>query len=110
MRRRLRLRIGLLRVVPVGFVMADDASGHYTDLAVPSHVARDAANDSTLDTSLRPGGGGSEHDAQNGGPKDQRLHGGSPEKAVAATIRRAAIGSGKGVSFSVGASDPRIDI
>src|ERR1700731_3978581 len=109
MRRRLRLRIGFLRVVPVGFVMADDASGHYTDLAMPSHVARDAANDSTLDTSLRRGGG-SEHDAQNGGPKDQRLHGGSPEKPVAATIRRAAIGSGKGLSFSVGASDPRIDI
>src|SRR5580698_3947075 len=37
-----RLRICPFCVVLVGFVMADDASSHHPDLAMTSHVARDA--------------------------------------------------------------------
>ena len=85
--------IGPVGVPLVGFVMADDASCNHTDLAVAGHMAGNAADDSAFDASFRPGGGGSQCDAQNGGADDQRLHGGSPKRPVAATIRLAMIGS-----------------
>ena len=85
--------IGSVGVPLVGFVMADDASCNHTDLAVAGHMAGNAADDSAFDASFRPGGGGSQCDAQNGGADDQRLHGGSPKRPVAATIRLAMIGS-----------------
>jgi len=85
--------IGSVGVPLVGFVMADDASCNHTDLAVAGHMAGNAADDSAFDASFRPGGGGSQCDAQNGGADDQRLHGGSPKRPVAATIRLAVIRS-----------------
>jgi hypothetical protein len=68
-----------LCVALVGFVMADDASGNGAKLAVvPGHMARHASDDSALNASLRFSGGGSEHDAEQGSTKDQRLHDSSP--------------------------------
>jgi hypothetical protein len=43
-------------------------------------MARDATNDSALDAALCHGAGGGKRDAENGGTKDQRLHGRSPKK------------------------------
>jgi hypothetical protein len=76
--------------------MADDAARNSAHLAVPCDMTRDAPNDRTFDTSLRLGGDWSKRYAQNGGQEDQRLHGGSPKKTVAATIRVAAISSQNG--------------
>ena len=84
--------IGPVGVPLVGFVMADDASCNHTDLAVAGHMAGNATDDSAFDTSFRPGGG-SQCDAQNGSADNQRLHGGSPKRPVAASIRLALIGS-----------------
>jgi hypothetical protein len=42
-------------------------------------MARDAADDSTFDASLRLGGGARKGNAQNGGTDDERLHRGSPK-------------------------------
>jgi hypothetical protein len=85
--------IGPVGVPLVGFVATDDASCNHTDLAVASHMAGNAADDSAFDTSFRLSGGRSQCDAQNGGADDPRLHGGSPKRPVAATIRLAVIGS-----------------
>jgi len=79
-------------------VAADDASGNGPDFAVACQMARDAANDSALDAPLCLSGSWDKRYPQNGGAKDQRLHGSSPKKSVAATIRVAVIGSGKGVT------------
>jgi hypothetical protein len=56
-------------------VAADDASCNNADFAVPCQMARDAADDSALDASLCLSGGWDKHYPQNGGAKDQRLHG-----------------------------------
>jgi hypothetical protein len=45
-------------VLLIGFVPADDASCDSPDFAVPCEMARDATNDSALDTSLCLRGGG----------------------------------------------------
>jgi hypothetical protein len=61
-------------------MMANDASSDSADLAVPPcQMPRDAADDSTLDASLRLGGGARKGNAQNGGTDDKRLHRGSPK-------------------------------
>jgi hypothetical protein len=60
-------------------MMANDASCDSADLAVPCQMARDAADDSTLDASLRLGGGARKGNAQNGGTDNERLHRGSPK-------------------------------
>jgi hypothetical protein len=78
-RGRRRLPIGLGRVLLVGFMMANDASGDSADLAMPCEMAREAADDSTFDASLRLGGGARKGNAQNGGTDDERLHRGSPK-------------------------------
>src|SRR5665213_1138690 len=44
-----RALIVLFGVPLVGFVMADDASGNHADLAMPSHMAGDAADDRAFD-------------------------------------------------------------
>jgi len=69
-RGRLSLRIGLGRVLLIGFVMANDASSDSADLAVPCQMARDAADDSTFDASLRLGGEARKNNAQYGGTDD----------------------------------------
>jgi hypothetical protein len=71
--RRRRLRFGPVRVLLIGFVAADNASSNGPDFAVSCQMARDATNDSALDTSLCLGAGGGKRDAENGGTKDQRL-------------------------------------
>jgi hypothetical protein len=86
--------IGFLRVLLVGFVTADDASCDNADLAVPCHMARDAANDGALDASLRLGGRSTRY-GQKADSEDQWFHGGSPKK-VAAIIRAAVVGSRNG--------------
>jgi len=48
-------------------MMANDASSDSADLAVSCQMARDAADDSTLDASLRLGGSARKRNAQNGG-------------------------------------------
>ena len=73
--RRRRLLIGPACVLLIGFVAADDASCNNADFAVPCQMARDAADDSALDASLCLSGGWDKHYPQNGGAKDQRLHG-----------------------------------
>src|SRR5664279_4736119 len=85
--------------------MADDASGNDADLAVPRHVAGDAPDDGAFDASLGLGGGRSQHQAQNGSSKDQRLHDGPPNKTDAATIRDPAIGSATGPDKDLAAAD-----
>ena len=95
--RRRRLLIGPGCVLLIGFMAADEASGNSPDFAVACQMARDATNDSALDAPLCLSGGWDKRYPQNGGAKDQRLHGSSPKKSVAATIRVAAIGSGEGL-------------
>src|SRR5437899_4913498 len=73
------LLLGPACVPLIGFVAADDASCNNADFAVPCHMARDATDDSALDTSLCLSGGRDKRYPQNRGAKDQRLHGGSPK-------------------------------
>ena len=75
--------------------MADDASSDRTDLAMSGQMAGDTTDNGAFDASLCLGGSRYKRDAENGGTKNQQLHGGSPESLVAATIRVALIGSGE---------------
>jgi hypothetical protein len=79
----------------IGFVAADNASCNGPDFAVPCQMARDATNDGALNASLCLSGSRGKRYTQKGGTKDQRLHGSSPKKQVAATIPVAVIGSEK---------------
>ena len=76
--------VGPVGVPLVGFVMADDASSDRTDLAMPRQMARDTTDDGAFDASLCLGGR-CKGDTENGGTKNQQLHGGSPERPVVAT-------------------------
>jgi hypothetical protein len=91
--RRGRLLIRLACVLLIGFVTADDASGNRADFPVPCQMARHATNDSALDASFRFTGGGSDCYGQDGGAKDQRLHGGSPKNWSLAISGVTVIGS-----------------
>jgi hypothetical protein len=91
--RRERLLIRLACVLLIGFVTADDASGNRADFPVPCQIARHATNDSALDASFRFTGGGSDCYGQDGGAKDQRLHGGSPKNWSLAISGVTVIGS-----------------
>jgi hypothetical protein len=55
--------------------MTDHASRSRAEFAMPGHMARHASDDSALNASLCFGGGGSEHDDEDGNSEDQALHG-----------------------------------
>jgi len=71
--RRRRLLLDPACVPLIGFVAADDASCNSADFAVPCQMARDAADDSALDTSLCLNGGRDKRYPQNRGVTPRRL-------------------------------------